>query len=62
LKGIQYLVDDKGTKCAVVISLKTHGKLWEDFQDLLVVHERMKEPRIPLEKVEADLRKKGKLP
>jgi hypothetical protein len=59
VKGVQYLVDDKGVKRAVVIDLKTHGKLWEDFQDILVARERVEAPRIPWEEVKAELRKQG---
>jgi hypothetical protein len=61
MKGIKYLVDEAGKPEAVVLDLKTHGRLWEDIQDILVSKARLKEPRIPLEEVVADLRKKGKL-
>jgi hypothetical protein len=36
MKGIQYLIDDKGKKTAVVIDLQQWGELWEDFQNILV--------------------------
>ena len=36
MKGIQYLVNDEGKKTAVLIDLEEYGKLWEDFQDILV--------------------------
>ena len=31
MKGIQYIVDDKGEKTAVVIDLKQWGNIWEKF-------------------------------
>jgi hypothetical protein len=31
MEGIQYVLDDKGEKTAVLIDLKKHRELWEDF-------------------------------
>jgi hypothetical protein len=31
MKGVQFVIDDKGKKTAVLIDLKKWGKLWEDF-------------------------------
>lgn len=61
MKGVQYVVDDKGQPQAVLIDLKKHGDLWEDIQDILVSRARRKEPRISLDEVEARLRQVGKL-
>ena len=61
MKGIQYVVNGKGEPQAVLIDLKKHGRLWEDFQDLLVCQQRRKEPRETLEAVMARLEKAGKL-
>lgn len=62
MTGIEYLTDKKGRKVAVTIDLTKHGKLWEDFQDVLVSRSRRREKRIPLDKVKARLIKSGKLP
>jgi len=62
MKGVQYLVDENGRAKAVVIDLKKHGSLWEDFQDLLISQQRANEPSVSLEKVEERLRRSGKLP
>jgi hypothetical protein len=62
MKGIHFLVNDKGEPEAVVLDLKKHGRLWEDFQDLLISRQRLKEPRVPWAEVKARLRKKGLLP
>jgi phage baseplate assembly protein W len=61
MKGVRYVVDEKGRPEAVLIDLKKHRALWEDFQDLLVSASRRNEPRVSLEEVEARLRKAGKL-
>jgi hypothetical protein len=61
MKGVKYVIDDQGRPEAVIIDLEKHGALWEDFQDLLVSRSRRKEPRESLVKVEARLRRAGKL-
>ena len=33
MKGIQFVIDGQGEKTAVVIDLKKHRNLWEDFYD-----------------------------
>jgi hypothetical protein len=45
-KGIQFLVDTKGEKSAVVIDLRRHRALWEDIYDVIVSQSRQAEPRI----------------
>jgi hypothetical protein len=61
MTGIQFITDEKGRKTAAVIDLKKHKALWEDIEDVLVSRSRRHEKRIPLEKVKADLVKRGKL-
>jgi hypothetical protein len=61
MKGVQYVVDDRGKAKAVLIDLRKFGQLWEDFQDLLVSQARRKEPRHSLAEVEARLRNIGKI-
>lgn len=51
MEGIQYVLDDKGEKTAVLIDLKKHRDLWEDFYDVALARERMNEPRESLESV-----------
>ena len=62
MRGVQYVVDDKGEAQAVLIDLRKNRRLWEDFHDLLVSQARRKEPRIPWAQVKARLRRKGVLP
>lgn len=62
MKGVSYVMDEKGEPQAVLIDLARHGQIWEDFQDLLISRSRRKEPRESLDQVEARLRKARKLP
>ena len=61
MKGIQFMVDEKGDKTSVLIDLKEHGDLWEDIFDMLIAERRAKEPRESLEAVKKRLRRQGKL-
>ncbi len=51
MKGVEFVIDEGGKKKAVLIDLKRHGKLWEDFYDTLRTKEREGEPRESLEEV-----------
>ncbi|MFA5308625.1 MAG: hypothetical protein WC370_03950 [Dehalococcoidales bacterium] len=51
VKGVEFIIGDDGRKKAVTIDLKTHGDIWEDFYDTLLVKERESEPRESLEEV-----------
>lgn len=55
MKGVQYLVDDRGERRAVVIDLKKQAELWEDFYDRALAESRRDEPRESLEAVKARL-------
>ena len=55
IKGVQYVVDDLGKPKAVVIDLRKHRKLWEDFYDRALAESRREEPRESLESVKARL-------
>ena len=61
MRGIQFLVDEKGKKRSVLIDLKTYSEEWEDFYDSLIARQRAHEPRETFEEVKRQLRKKGKL-
>lgn len=61
MKGIQFMVNDKGEKTSVLIDLEEYGDLWEDFYDAIIVLERAEEPREPLESVKQELIRLGKL-
>jgi hypothetical protein len=50
VKGVEFIVDE-GQKKAVLIGLKKHGEIWEDFYDTLRVKERESEPRESVKEV-----------
>ncbi len=60
MKGVQFLVDDKGKKTGVLIDLAKNAKLWEDFYDLALARQRQREPRESLETVKQRVLKKSK--
>ncbi len=51
MKGVKFVIDEEGKKKAVLIDLKRHRELWEDFYDTLRAKERENEPRESLEEV-----------
>jgi PHD/YefM family antitoxin component YafN of YafNO toxin-antitoxin module len=51
----QYLVDSKGRKKSVLLSLEQYEKLMEDLHDLAVVAERRKEKPIGIEELKRRL-------
>jgi hypothetical protein len=61
MKGIQFLVDEKGEKKSVLIDLTKHSQLWEDFYDSIIAKKRAKEPRETLDDVKKLLKRQGKL-
>jgi len=62
MSGVQFLVDDRGQKTAVVIDLKKHADVWEDFYDVLLARRRDHEPRESLAGVKRRLIRSGRLP
>jgi PHD/YefM family antitoxin component YafN of YafNO toxin-antitoxin module len=61
MSGIQFVIDDKGAKSAVIIDLNKYADVWEDFYDTLIAHQRANEPRESLHSVKKRLRRAGKL-
>ena len=55
MRGVHYLVDDDGQRTAVLIDLKKHAQLWEDFYDVAVAKSRAKESRESLASVKRRL-------
>jgi hypothetical protein len=54
MSGIRFVTDEKGRKVGVLIDLKKHGAIWEDFWDGLVSESRRKERGIPYEQYRAN--------
>jgi PHD/YefM family antitoxin component YafN of YafNO toxin-antitoxin module len=57
----QYIVDAKGRKAGVILSLKRYQKLMEDLHDLAVVAERRSEEPISLAEMKRRLKRDGLL-
>ncbi len=55
----QFIIDAKGKKTGVVLSLKQYEKLREDLHDLAVVAERRDEEAISLEELKRRLKRDG---
>jgi len=55
MQGVQFLVDKRGNKTAVVIDLRKNAALWEDFYDRALAGRRQSEPRETLESVKRRL-------
>ena len=61
MEGIQFIVNSRGQKKAVLIDLGRHGELWEDVYDSLLARRRQHKPRESFDAVKERLRRKGKL-
>ncbi len=55
----QFIVNAKGKKTGVLLSLRQYQKLMEDLHDLAIVAERRKEKPVTLEELKRRLRKDG---
>jgi len=57
----QFIVDEKGKKTGVVLSLRRYQRLMEDLHDLAAVAERRSEKAIPAEVIKRRLKEDGKV-
>jgi len=55
----QFIVNAKGKKTGVLLSLRQYQKLMEDLHDLAIVAERRKEKPVTLEELKRRLTKDG---
>ena len=55
----QYVVDSKGRKTGVLLSLRQYERLLEDLHDLAMVAERRDEEPISLDELKKRLKKDG---
>ena len=62
VKGVQFVVDEKGRRTGVFIDLVKNPDVWEDVFDLALIRRRAKEPRSSLSEVRKKLVRAGKLP
>jgi hypothetical protein len=61
VRGVQFVVDEKGRKTGVVIDLRKNPELWEDLFDRALARRRKSEARETFEAVRRRLIKSGKL-
>lgn len=61
MEGIQFVVNEKGERTAVLIDLNKYSELWEDFYDSLLAYSRANEPRESLASVRTALKQQNKL-
>jgi len=57
----QYVINTKGNRTAVILSLSRYEKLMEDLHDLVVVAERREEESFSLEEMKRRLQRDGLL-
>ncbi len=55
----KYVIDNKGSKTAVIVPVEIYENLLEDLNDLAVVAERREEKPIDMEEMKRRLRKDG---
>ena len=55
----QFMIDAKGRKTGVILSLRRDQKLTEDLHDLAIVAKRRSEDPIPLQEMKRRLRQDG---
>jgi PHD/YefM family antitoxin component YafN of YafNO toxin-antitoxin module len=58
----EYVIDEKGHKKAIILSIAEYEELMEDLQDLAVLAERREEPVISHADVMEELSRNGYLP
>jgi hypothetical protein len=55
VNGIQFVSNEAGEKVGVLIDLRKHREIWEDFYDCLIALRRSQEPRESLASVKKRL-------
>ena len=55
MQGIDFVIDEKGIKKAVLIDLEKWGEVWEDFYDILISKQRENEEEIGWEDLKQEL-------
>lgn len=57
IPGVEFVIDHRGGRKAVLIDLKRHGALWEDLFDAYLVQHRRREPRESIDQVKRLLKR-----
>jgi len=53
MTGIQFVTNERGIKTGMLIDLKKHRRVWEDFYDGLIAEQRRAEPDLPYDEYRA---------
>ena len=61
LRGVRFLHNAAGDRTAVLIDLRRHRALWQDFVDVAIAKERATEPTESLATVRARLQRTGRV-
>jgi PHD/YefM family antitoxin component YafN of YafNO toxin-antitoxin module len=61
MSKVQYLVNERGQKTAIVLPIKEYESMQEDLHDLAVMAERRDEPVISFDELKKRLEKDGLL-
>lgn len=61
MKGISFVTNEENKKVAVLIDLREHGDLWEDFYDGLIAEQRKDDELISLDQLKQELKNEGRL-
>ena len=60
-EDVQYVVDEKGDRTAVIVPIGEYEELIEDLHDLAIIAERREEPTVSLDELRKKLIKDGLL-
>ncbi|MEW6374240.1 MAG: hypothetical protein AB1502_00415 [Thermodesulfobacteriota bacterium] len=60
-EDVQYVVDEKGDRTAVIVPIEEYEELMEDLHDLAIIAERREEPTVSLDELRKKLIKDGLL-
>jgi len=61
MKGISFVTNEENKKVAVLIDLREHGDLWEDFYDGLIAEQRKNDEVISFDQLKQELKNEGRL-
>ena len=60
-EDVQYVVDERGDRTAVIVPIGEYEELIEDLHDLAIIAERREEPTVSLDELRKKLIKDGLL-
>ena len=58
-EDVQYVVDEKGDRTAVIVPIGEYEELMEDLHDLAIIAERRQEPTVSFEELKKKLIEDG---